>query len=313
MPAPPVSTSLDLDAPAQQAPPPPPPQTAVPPVAAPEVSTSLDLDAPVSPVAPAAAPPVSTSLDLGASPPAPPATPAATSLDLGTPTPAPAATTPSPQASTSLDLDAPAGMSQTSAPRTSRHTLPPAHDLQLPTIGSDERRILTDREPVVHLTRLQSGAGSLEVRVAVATSSEVALGLVFETGDRRESVVLPGLSQQGPDPRSPIFRATTSGAAINLRRITDVHRFLLFAVPTRPSKQMPGGTVTLTTYAGARLELPLVAGPTFGAQALLTGHVVEGRIVIRAEHDPYSGTLQQICGAYGYTELSWRDAFTPLV
>ncbi|TWE10430.1 hypothetical protein BKA23_2791 [Rudaeicoccus suwonensis] len=204
-------------------------------------------------------------------------------------------------------------MPQAPAPRTSRHALPPSHDLQLPTIGSDERRILTDREPVVHLTRLQSAAGSLEVRVAVATPSEVALGFVFETGDRRESVVLPGLSQQGPDPRSPIFRATTSGAAINLRRVSDVHRFLLFAVPTRPSKQMPGGTVALTTYAGARLELPLVAGPTFGAQALLTGHVVEGRIVIRAEHDPYSGTLQQICGAYGYTELSWRDAFTPLV
>jgi hypothetical protein len=160
---------------------------------------------------------------------------------------------------------------------------------------------------------MQSGAGGLEARVAVSNPSEVVLGMVFETADERESLVLPGLSQQGPDPRRPIFRATSSGVAVNLRRITDIHRVLLFAVPTRPSKQLPGGTVTVTTYGGSRLEIPLIAGPTLGAQALMSGYVVEGRMVLRAEHDPYSGTLQQVCAAYGYREISWRDPYTPLV
>jgi hypothetical protein len=36
-------------------------------------------------------------------------------------------------------------------------------------------------------------------------------------------------------------------------------------------------------------------------------------MVLRAEHDPYSGTLQQVCAAYGYREISWRDPYTPLV
>ncbi|MFC6704787.1 hypothetical protein [Flexivirga alba] len=196
---------------------------------------------------------------------------------------------------------------------TSRHTRPAAHDLGLPTIRAGERRLMTEHEPVVELTRMQSAAGALEAKVAVPNPSEVVLGLVFETSDSRESLVLPGLSQQGPDPRRPIFRATSSGVAVNLRSITGVHRLLLFAVPTRPSKQLPGGTVTVTTYGDSRLELPLVAGPTLGAQALMTGHVVEGRLVLRAEHDPYSGTLQQVCSAYGYREISWRDPYTPLV
>ncbi|MGN6413669.1 hypothetical protein [Flexivirga sp.] len=216
---------------------------------------------------------------------------------------------------TSLDLGLDTGSAGAPATSTggSRHVRPLRHDLGLPGIRADERRLMTEQEPVLELTRMQSAAGALEARAAVPNPSEVVLGLVFETGDDRQSLVLPGLSQQGPDPRRPIFRATSSGVAVNLRRVTEVHRLLLFAVPTRPSKQMPGGTVTVTTYGGSRLEAPLVAGPTLGAQALMTGYVVEGRLVIRAEHDPYSGTLQQVCAAYGYRELSWRDPYTPLV
>ncbi|NNG38344.1 hypothetical protein HJ588_03520 [Flexivirga sp. ID2601S] len=233
-----------------------------------------------------------------------------TSLDLGSSADAPAYSTS--EGGTSLSLDAPAG-SATPPARSSRHTLPPKHDLGLPTIRADERRLMSEHEPVVELTRLQSAAGALEARVAVANPSEVVLGTVFETSDGRESLVLPGLAQQGPDPRSPIFRATSSGVAVNLRHIRQINRFLIFAVPTRPTKQMPGGTVAVTTYGHARLELPLVAGPSLGAQALLTAYVVEGRLVLRAEHDPYSGTLQQVTAAYGYRELSWRDPYTPLV
>lgn len=212
-----------------------------------------------------------------------------------------------------LSLDAPAGAPPTRPRSPHGHARPLRHDLGLPGIRAGERRLMTEHEPVVELTRMQSAAGALEAKVAVPNPSEVVLGLVFETGDGRQSLVLPGLSQQGPDPRRPIFRATSSGVAVNLRSITGVHRVLLFAVPTRPSKQLPGGTVTVTTYGESRLELPLVAGPTLGAQALLTAYVVEGRLVIRAEHDPYSGTLQQVCAAYGYREISWRDPFTPLV
>ncbi|RNI19020.1 hypothetical protein [Flexivirga caeni] len=287
------SASLDLSAPVV-------PSPAQPP------SASLDLSAPSAPAAPA----VSASLDLGDSaPPTPPAgtPPAGTSLTLFDETPA------TPPGGTSLSLDAPSQAPAAPSRSPHGHTRTADHGLGLPTINAGERRPMTENEPVVELTRMQSAAGGLDAKVAVSNPSEVILGLVFETGDSRESLVLPGLSQQGPDPRRPIFRATTSGVAVNLRRITDIHRLVLFAVPTRPSKQLPGGTVTVTTYGESRLEIPLVAGPTLGAQALLTGYVVEGRLVLRAEHDPYSGTLQQICAAYGYREISWRDPYTPLV
>ncbi|MBB2893507.1 hypothetical protein [Flexivirga oryzae] len=308
----------------------------VPETPASPVSSSLNLSAP-------AAPPVSSSLDLGgaagfdtssAAPSPHEVSPPLRSSEYfaGTPTERPRTTQPAsggtslnlfdeepaapttPPSGTSLDLDAPssASLPQALDPR-SRHTRPLRHDLGLPSINAGERRLFTEHDPVVELTRMQSAAGAIEAKVAVSNPTEVVLGIVFETADDRESLVLPGLSQQGPDPRRPIFRATSGGVAVNLRRITDIHRLLLFAVPTRPSKQMPGGTVTVTTYGGSRLEVPLVAGPTLGAQALVTAYVVEGRLVLRAEHDPYSGTLQQVCAAYGYREISWRDPYTPLV
>lgn len=253
--------------------------------------------------------PSASPLDLGGGEHEPRSAPAGgTSLNLFDEEPAPQ----TPPGGTSLSLDAPSGAAPAPA-SSSPHTRVPDHELGLPGIRADERRLLTEHEPVVALTRMQSAAGGIEAKVAVSNPSEVVLGIVFETADERESLVLPGLSQQGPDPRRPIFRATSGGVAVNLRRVTDIHRLLLFAVPTRPSKQLPGGTVTVTTYGGSRLEVPLVAGPTLGAQALLTGYVVDGRLVLRAEHDPYSGTLQQVCAAYGYRELSWRDPYTPLV
>lgn len=280
-----------------------------PPAPTPAASSSLDLSAPSEPAP-------SSSLDLGGSgldTSYSTSESGGTSLDLGG-SAAPA----TPPSGTSLDLGGSgpdtSGSSSTSGPGvTSRHTRTPDHDLGLPTIEADERRLMTEHEPVVELSRMQSAAGGIEAKVAVANPAEVVLGLVFETADERESLVLPGLSQQGPDPRRPIFRATSSGVAVNLRRVPDIHRLLLFAVPTRPSKQLPSGTVTLTTYGGTRLEIPLIAGPTLGAQALISGYVVEGRLVLRAEHDPYSGTLQQVCAAYGYREISWRDPYTPLV
>lgn len=284
----PSSSSLDLSAPSAPAP----------------SSSPLDLSAPVSPEAPS----TGSSLDLGSTDPAAPSTPSGgTSLNLFDDE------EPASSGGTSLSLDAPSGAPAPVQTSPRGHARLAEHDLGLPSIRADERRLMTEHEPVVALTRMQSAAGALEAKVAVPNPSEVVLGLVFETSDGRQSLVLPGLSQQGPDPRRPIFRATSSGVAVNLRRIPGVHRLLLFAVPTRPSKQLPGGTVTVTTYGGSRLEAPLVAGPTLGAQALMTAYVVEGRLVIRAEHDPYSGTLQQICAAYGYREISWRDPYTPLV
>lgn len=165
---------------------------------------------------------------------------------------------------------------------------------------------------MVHLTRTQSAAGALEFTTATAQQKQLLLGCAFETMDHSESMVLPGLHPQGPDPQSPIFRATPAGATINLRAITAVRRFFVIGLPQTANRSMPGGTLVLQTYGGARLEVVMDTSTTYGAKALITGFVVEGRIVLRAEHDPFSGTLQQVAGVYGYDQLTWRDPFTPL-
>ncbi|GAB3579918.1 hypothetical protein [Calidifontibacter terrae] len=187
-----------------------------------------------------------------------------------------------------------------------------AHDLGLPTIAQGERRILTVDDPVVHFTRTQSAAGALEFSAVTPTANQLLMGCVFEAADGTESAVLPGLRPQGPDVQSPIFRATPQGVTVNLRAVTGVRRFFLIGLPQTSDRSMPGGTMVIRTYGGSQLEVVLDTSATFGAKALVTGFVVEGRIVLRAEHDPFSGTLQQVAGVYGYDQLTWRDPFTPL-
>lgn len=238
-------------------------------------------------------------LDLGSSTPAPtPAAPERTgsgldlgssALDLGSSTPAPA----SPQAPTS------------------RHRALPDHDLQLRGIAEGQVLQFTPGNPVVQLTRTQSAAGELTFRAEISQPNDLILVAAFETTDGREGMVVPSLRPQGPDPSAPILRAS-SAITVNLRFITRLRRFFVLGVPRRSDLRLPGGTLVTSTYGGARLDLPLGTEVTLGAKALLTAYVVEGRIVLRAEHDPYSGTLQQVCDVYGYGGLSWRDPFTPL-
>ncbi len=165
------------------------------------------------------------------------------------------------------------------------------------------------QEHVVHLTRMQSAAGRLEITPAVASGEQLALGCALETSDRQEAIVLPALNRQGPDPRRPVVRCGAQGVEIDLRRVRILSRLLVLAVTPR----LPGGTLVVRTYGDSRMEIPLPTAATLGAQALLTAYVVQGRLVLRAELDPFSGTLQQVCGAYGYTDLTWRDPATPLV
>lgn len=260
-------------------------------------------------------------LDLGGSDPTPPSRPSAprsNPLDLGGSeqrveqrVEPPSRSAPVPTSNNLLDLSGPSGSAPVQA-STGRFAPLVNHELGLPTLDEGERRILTVEDPVVHLTRMQSSAGALEFTVATAQPNQLLLGCLFETVDQRESIVLPGMRPQGPDPHSPIFRSTTQGVTINLRGIKRAARFFVIGLPQTSDRSMPGGTLVVQTYGGSRLEVVLDRSATFGAKALITGYVVEGRIVLRAEHDPFSGTLQQVAGVYGYDQMTWRDPFTPL-
>lgn len=283
----------------------------------------LNLSRPTNPQ-----PATSNPLDLSSPAPQPAQSPAADPLDLSRPAQArpsaqsnlldlgestPAQTTPpTTQPSNPLDLSSPATAGATGSRPQGRYAPLVSHELGLPTIAEGERRILTIDDPVVHLTRMQSSAGSIDFSPATPAPNQLLLGCAFETTDKRESMVLPGLHPQGPDLNSPVFRVSTQGLTINLRGITTVERFFVIGLPQTSDRSMPGGTLVIRTYGGSRVEVVLDTCATYGAKALVTGYVVEGRIVLRAEHDPFSGTLQQVAGVYGYDQMTWRDPFTPL-
>lgn len=223
--------------------------------------------------------------------------------------------------SSSLDLgsssDAKSEPSRTTAPGQPANPRPTGprrarqqyYDLALPTIAEHDRRVLDESHRVIHLTRMQSAAGKLTVTPALGVGEHLDLACVLQTVQHGESIVLGTLNRQGPDPRRPLVRCGGQGVEVDLRRIHSFVRFLIVGVTSR----LPGGTLVVTTYGGSRMEIALPTTRTLGAQALLTAYVVQGRLVLRAELDPFSGTLQQVCGAYGYTELTWRDPSTPLI
>ncbi len=283
------------------------------PAPAPAAGNPLDLGASAPPSTPAQ-PPGGNPLDLGTSEAPDTATPGSGAGGTGTGDPLDLSTpaAPAPSGADPLDLTSPSGPAD--GPVTSpsgRHRRLPRHQLDLPTVAAGERRRMDDDDVVVHLTRAQSAFGALEITPAVPAGAAMALGVAYEARGT-QGVVLSPIAPMGPDPMSPIFRTSGGGVIVNLRHVAALDRFLIYAVLTGQNKTMPGGTVVVGTYGGSRMELPLGTQPTYGAQALLTAYVVEGRIVLRAEHDPFSGTLHQVCDAYGYSELTWRDPFTPL-
>lgn len=266
-----------------------------------EQAPAVPVPQPATP-APAPAARSGGGLDLGSS-----------GLDLGnssTP-PAPAPVRSPAPVSSSLDLGSSSDQLPKAAPRptTTRHTREEPYELALPTITEHHRQVLDENHRVVHLTRMQSAAGKLIISPALGAGEHLDLACAMQTREFGESIVLGTLNRQGPDPRRPLVRCGGQGVEVDLRRIHSFIRFLVIGV----TPQLPGGTLVVTTYGGSRMEIALPTSRTLGAQALLTAYVVQGRLVLRAELDPFSGTLQQVCGAYGYSDLTWRDAATPLL
>lgn len=185
------------------------------------------------------------------------------------------------------------------------------HDLRLRGVPAGQSTQLSQLEPVVELSREQSATGTLTMRAAIPDPNDLILVAAYELADGREGIVVPSLRPAGPDATSPLLRAAYD-ITLDLRGLAQLHRMFVAGLPRGSNLRMPGGTLTVTTADRARLDVPIGDEVTLGAKALLTAYVVEGQLVIRAEHDRFSGTLQQVCGAYGYTGLSWKDAFTPL-
>jgi hypothetical protein len=277
------------------------PAPAATPAATPAPATSsLDLDEPARPVPATPAP---------AAPAAP--SPASSSLDLDEPaTTAPAPTPPAP-ASSSLDLDEPARPSTPVAPA------PPS---SAPTrrVAPGERLILTPSEPTATLTRLQSGIGALTIEAAASDEvGDLRLGTAYELASDLEMIMqmTQGPRLAPPGSKRPVIlgsRERFERVSIDLRQCRELRRMVVYAFSEGRQPLKWGGTLVVTTFGGARIEVPMDSLQGGDVAVLLSIYQVRGEFVLRAEMQSMYGDVREACRAYGYDKITWLDGRTPV-
>lgn len=182
--------------------------------------------------------------------------------------------------------------------------LPPLLDGLAP-LSPGERRVLGPADPVVMLNRVQAGIGALRIEIASVHPFRLAMAYVWNA---RAGIVCGPGTVHGPDARRPVVSLVgATGASVDLGNVDLLDRFLLLL-----QAHQYGGALVASTVGGGRLEIPLPDEPAMGTLALMTGYRVRGALVLRAETDQITGGLREASRAYGYDEIGWLDANTPL-
>ncbi|RHA44562.1 hypothetical protein [Cellulomonas rhizosphaerae] len=283
----PASSSLDLSAPAP---------------AQPAPSPSLDLSSP-APARP------SPSLDLSSAPAAPASARPAPSLDLGSSAaPAPA----------SLDLSSAAAPSQVAPARRRPSAARGDEVLGYAPEGVVVGRptLLTRDRPTIALTAVQSGVGVLRVTSAVsqgvgdfrlAAFAHLATGETVLLDHNRAMTTVPAAS------RRPVVQAVDRGFLVDLRQTPRLARLVVLGFSPTSAALAWSGALRVETIGGARVDVPLEREPGAGSLVALSLVNVGGRLVLRAERELVPGALREAALAFGFDELTWVDAWTPLV
>ena len=100
---------------------------------------------------------------------------------------------------------------------------------------------------------------------------------------------------------------------IDLVQVRNIARMVVYAFSESGAVLQWGGTLVLTTFGQARIELPLDRAPADRVVVLLSLYVVDGEVVGRAESEEIPGTVRDAVLAYGFDQVTWLDARTPLV
>jgi uncharacterized protein involved in tellurium resistance len=248
-------------------------------------------------------------------PAAPPAAPAASSP------PAPA-----PVVSSSLDLDEPTPVAPvaTAAPAatapTGRRTASPATPERVypvTRVHAGARTILTVKAPTVTLTRTQTGIGTLTFEAACSDAvGDLRLGCAYQLRSGMSSTVQSsGGNRFGPaQSRRPVIVGAHDRyerLSVDLRQCLELERLAVFAFSESRAELSWGGTLITSTYAGAKIELPLEE-LTGQIAVLMSLYNVHGEFVLRAEMEPVAGSIREACRAYGYDTITWLDDRTPV-
>jgi uncharacterized protein involved in tellurium resistance len=234
-------------------------------------------------------------------------------------TPAPTTTRPD---DTSLDLStsasppaAPAGLSRASQPELA----PPGRTLRpMARARAGIDTILSAKSPTVTLTRVQSGVGQLTFDAAASGSvGDLRLGCAYQFRSGHSSTVQhAGGNARGPrDSNRPVIigsRDRFERITIDLRQSRELERLMLYAFSESAGQLNWDGTLIVTTFGGAKIELPLARPASRGVLVLMTLYNVRGEYVLRGEAEEINGSVRDACTAYGYDRITWLDGRTPV-
>jgi hypothetical protein len=306
-----------------------PARTSTPQPSAPQPSADLDLSTPsASPTLPSpqpSAPQPSAPQPRSTQPSSP--QPSA-DLDLSTPSasptvpPAPSGTPGKshPGPATSLDLSGQAPPAPT-AKAVKRHTTPTAHDedsYRASRTGHGRPTILTATQPVVTLTRIQSGVGALTFQAACSESvGDLLLGGAYQLVSGHSSVIshASGLRVAPAESRRPVI--TTSGGrfgglTVDLARSRDLERLVIYAYSGSGAALSWDGALVVQTYGGSRIEVPLRRDRAAGVLVPLSLYNIGGELVLRAEGSIIHTSIREATAAFGFESIGWLDDHTPL-
>jgi hypothetical protein len=93
----------------------------------------------------------------------------------------------------------------------------------------------------------------------------------------------------------------------------DVDRLIVYAFAGGGPPPDGGVTLIATTFGQARIDMPLDRLPPRGVVVLMSLYNIAGEFVLRAEMDEIAGTARDACAAHGYDQITWLDAWTPLI
>jgi hypothetical protein len=232
------------------------------------------------------------------------------------------APTPRSVPSSSLDLDdrgAGAPTSPASQPPAAAKASTPAAARPLgPRLPANGRLVLTPAAPVVALTRVASGIGALTVEAVISAEvGDVRLGCAYALASGSTSFLNPdsGKRTAPPEAHLPMLvgsRGQFARIAVDLRRVRELERALFVVHVASRTPLSWGGTLVITTHAGARIDVPLDPASPGVALAAVSLYQVRGEIVLRAELDA-AASVREACAAFGYDAITWLDDSTPIL
>ncbi|MEO6886311.1 MAG: hypothetical protein ABI232_08520, partial [Jatrophihabitantaceae bacterium] len=185
-------------------------------------------------------------------------------------------------------------------------------------VRAGERAILTTAQPTITLTRLQSAIGTLTIEAASSAEvGDLRLGAAYQLRSGLSSTMqmTQGERFAPPHSRRPVLagaRDPYERVSVDLRQSTDLERLVVYAFSGSRAPLHWGGTLILTTFGGARIELPLETLQGGEIAVLVSLYNIRGEFVLRAEMQTLNGDVREAARAYGFDRITWLDDRTPI-